>query len=233
MSIIYEPKGKYVVYMHISPNDKRYIGVTKLKPKYRWDNGNGYKKNDYFTNAIKKYGWNNFQHIILFINLTQKQAELKERELILQHNSTNEKLGYNLEFGGNLQKEISERTRERMSKAMIKRMSNIELRKKISKKLKGRKQSKEARQNSAKARIGLKLTEEHKAKLRGRVMSDEAKRKSAESKFKPVKQYTKDGIFLKKYPSQKQASLENNINASWISQCVTGVAKTAGGYSWV
>ena len=33
----------YTVYMHISPSGKRYIGITSVKPKYRWRNGKGYE----------------------------------------------------------------------------------------------------------------------------------------------------------------------------------------------
>ena len=33
----------YTVYMHICPNGKRYIGITKLKPQERWGNGKSYK----------------------------------------------------------------------------------------------------------------------------------------------------------------------------------------------
>ena len=43
----------YIVYMLISPSNKKYIGITSLEPKNRWRNGNGYKNNKHFTNAIK------------------------------------------------------------------------------------------------------------------------------------------------------------------------------------
>ena len=33
----------YKVYMHIFPNSKKYIGVTKRALKDRFDNGNGYR----------------------------------------------------------------------------------------------------------------------------------------------------------------------------------------------
>ena len=35
--------NNYTVYCHIFPNGKRYVGITKQKPEYRWDNGNGYR----------------------------------------------------------------------------------------------------------------------------------------------------------------------------------------------
>ena len=60
----------YKVYMHIFPNNKVYIGVTKQKPEYRWRNGTKYNDNQYMKNAIQKYGWGNIKHIILFEDLT-------------------------------------------------------------------------------------------------------------------------------------------------------------------
>ena len=77
----------YTVYMHVSPNGKVYIGITSLKPKYRWENGRGYKGNEYFYRAIKKYEWNNFEHIIIENNLTKEQAENMEIELIAKYRS--------------------------------------------------------------------------------------------------------------------------------------------------
>lgn len=31
--------NNYCVYKHTSPSGKVYVGITKLKPKYRWNNG--------------------------------------------------------------------------------------------------------------------------------------------------------------------------------------------------
>lgn len=38
----------YTVYKHTTPSGKVYVGITKQKPEQRWDNGNGYKKNEHF-----------------------------------------------------------------------------------------------------------------------------------------------------------------------------------------
>ena len=29
----------YTVYEHIAPNGKKYIGITRRKPEYRWNHG--------------------------------------------------------------------------------------------------------------------------------------------------------------------------------------------------
>ena len=68
-------KNKYTLYMHISPSKKYYIGITSQDIKRRWQNGYGYKTNTYFWRAIQKYGWNNFEHVILKTNLTKDEAE--------------------------------------------------------------------------------------------------------------------------------------------------------------
>ena len=106
----------YKVYMHTFPNGKKYIGITKQELKARFDNGNGYKNNP-MKGAIKKYGWGNIKHDLLFDNLTKEQAELKEIELISFYKTTNIKFGYNLSKGGKGANgyKHSEETKQKMS----------------------------------------------------------------------------------------------------------------------
>mgnify|MGYP002514545584 CR=1 FL=1 len=77
----------FCVYIHTFPNKKVYIGITCQKPKWRWQNGNGYKFNVKLSNAIKKYGWNNISHDIIFSGLNEKEAKQKEVYLISKFNS--------------------------------------------------------------------------------------------------------------------------------------------------
>lgn len=65
----------FIVYKHSSPS---YIGITKLNLIKRWQ---GYINNTYFFRAILKYGWNNFQHEILYSELSEKEA--KQIEILL------------------------------------------------------------------------------------------------------------------------------------------------------
>lgn len=48
----------------------------------------------------------------------------------------------------------------------------------------------------------------------------------------PIKQYTKDDLFIKEYSSMKFASNETNIDRASISKCASGNRKTAGGFKW-
>lgn len=84
----------FIVYKHTSPSNKVYIGITKLNLIKRWK---GYINNTYFFRAILKYGWNNFQHEILYSELSEKEAKQIEICLIAYYNSTDH---YNKTKGG-------------------------------------------------------------------------------------------------------------------------------------
>ena len=113
-----ENNNTYIVYMHVNKiNDKKYIGVTCRKPEYRWNSGRGYWQNQHFSNAINKYGWDNFDHLILFPDLTHDEACEKEKELIKYYNSNNPKFGYNNTSGGDVNFTLSEESRKKISDA--------------------------------------------------------------------------------------------------------------------
>ena len=50
--------------------------------------------------------------------------------------------------------------------------------------------------------------------------------------FKPILQYTKNGVFLKEWESIISAAQQTNISRKHISDCCCGRGKTAGGYIW-
>lgn len=101
----------YLVYFHRNKvNNKAYIGITKNSIKIRsGTNGYRYKGNSYFTHAIQKYGWDNFEHIVFMENLSQEQAKEIEYLLIKLFNTTNPDYGYNLRDGGDSPNSNSER----------------------------------------------------------------------------------------------------------------------------
>lgn len=120
---------EYIIYMHKNKiNNKVYIGQTKCKdPNKRWRNGTHYK-NTYFGNAIKKYGWNNFEHIILESGIKSlDEANQKEQYYIKKYNSNQSQYGYNLTSGGNNFK-LNEEMRKQRSEEMKKRWENEETR---------------------------------------------------------------------------------------------------------
>ena len=102
---------KYCIYVHINKiNGLKYVGQTSLQPEERWGkNGIGYSK-QYFYNAIQKYGWDNFDHIILERNLSSDEADKREQFWISYYNSIKPN-GYNISLGG---QGVALETREKM-----------------------------------------------------------------------------------------------------------------------
>ena len=122
------------IYRHWIINDKgilkSYIGQTiESKPQKRWGlNGKGYigkkdEKTTRFANAIRKYGWDNFEHEVIGI----VEAETKE-QLVLDLDEWEKYYiwlydsfynGYNLTTGGTNGKVHSEDTKAKISKSHI------------------------------------------------------------------------------------------------------------------
>ena len=100
----------WTVYIHIVPKsisdydyDKYYVGITSRPINFRWKkDGYGYISQEYFYNAIKKYGWNNIEHYIIAEHLTEYEAKEFEKILIktLKCNVNKDKYGYNCTDGG-------------------------------------------------------------------------------------------------------------------------------------
>ncbi len=111
--------NKWCLYIHTTPNNKKYIGITSRSLSKRWRKGNGYIGCSLFYNAIIKYGWDNIKHEILFDGLTETEAKKLEIELITKHRTNDRKYGYNITSGGDgsLGREVTKETREKMSKS--------------------------------------------------------------------------------------------------------------------
>jgi group I intron endonuclease len=171
----------YSVYLHKLPNNKKYVGITKMEPKIRWRNGNGYKNNVLFYRAILKYNWENIEHTILFTGLTKIEAEQKEIELIKYFKSNNRNYGYNIENGGNVCGTHSKFTRDKISKA-LKGKQNC-LGRKISKWHINR--LKEGREHKPPPMLGKHLSDETKHKIsiknKNKIVSEETIKKIGES----------------------------------------------------
>lgn len=215
--------NNYCVYIHRNKiNGKVYIGQTSLSLKRRWNNGLGYKRQSYFYSAIQKYGWNNFEHIILKDNLTLDEANYWESYYIKYYDSMNQEKGYNLTSGGD-NYILSEESKEKI------------------------RQSKIGEKNP---RYGHIYTEEEKKKLsQGHIeyyKNEEAREKTSEA----MKKYyqtpgakEKQRQIIRKFNSKAVQCLETNqifecvidaarwcglFNGTSISRCCKGINKSAG-----
>lgn len=86
---------KFYVYIHTTPDGKKYVGMTYQSPKIRWGNGDGYKSNDAFYRAIIQYGWDNIDHEIFFETEEYEMAKACEKIMISKYDTTNPSKGYN------------------------------------------------------------------------------------------------------------------------------------------
>lgn len=208
-------------------NGKKYIGITCQRPERRWNNGKGYVNNDYFYRAIIKHGWHNFEHRILYTDLTLEEAEKLEIALIKEYNSANPEKGYNIELGGNGKEKFTSEIKKRISKGRKGITLSEEARKKIS-------ITKTGKPNANK---GRKATPEQVEKNRISHLGQKAWNKG--------KRWTKDEkahfggkavlcVELNKiYKSAHEASEELHADFSSICKCRRGDQKTAGGYHFI
>lgn len=223
---------RYVVYMHTSPNNKRYVGITRQNPpEKRWGyNGSGYCDNEHFSRAISKYSWENIKHEILYTGLTKEEAEQKEIELIAYYDSINPDKGYNMTPGGSynvnvILKPVKQYTIEGIFVKEYECIKYAAIDTNINKSAISL-----CCNNKAKLAGGyiwqfsdVELTKEHIAWC----LSDARKDNRI-----PVCQYSMDGILIKEYESLTIASIETGIDLCIIIMACKGEYKTAGNYIW-
>lgn len=225
------------MYCHTNKiNDKKYIGITSKEVNQRWKNGNGYGKSQpYFSNAIKKNGWDNFKHEVLFENLTKEEACEKEIELIVLYDTTNQEKGYNSSLGGDLvfqgrhhSKETKELISNRMKELGVNKGEKNWCYGKIPPN-KGVPHTKETREKMS--RIGKEHFEKYGISKGLKEYLDSIKIR--------VNQYDLFGNFIKTWDYISEASNELNIAKQNIVNCCKrkqrkdGVMiKSAGGFQW-
>lgn len=208
---------RWKVYWHVNKtNNKKYIGITSKKNvERRWNGGLGYINNTYFNRAIQKYGWDGFEHEVLFENLSEDEAKLKEIELIKKYDTMNSSNGYNMTFGGDgtVGYKHTKETKEKLSKLKIGTKMSEETKRKISK--------------NNKSKSGKD------SPTYGRKVPKEELERRIKSQYVEVVQLTKNGEFIKYWNGIKNAGMECGVNISLITQCCKGNKKIIGGYIWM
>lgn len=119
--MIKEGQANWKVYIHTTPNGKKYIGITSQDPERRWRGGNGYYNHRYFFNAIKRYGWEKIKSEIVASGLSEQEAKAEEIRLIDKHDAANREKGYNLTLGGCGRKGqglVTDEQKEKLSKSL-------------------------------------------------------------------------------------------------------------------
>ena len=195
----------WTIYQHKFPNGKSYIGKTSKPLQIRWGlNGNNYRENQpLIHNAIKKYGWDNIDHIILEENLTAEEADIKEQEYIEKfHSYYLDELGpgYNMTRGG-----------EGGSRLDINKIEQLY------------KQGK----NTYKIADELKINRSSAANILKKLGYDLSK-----NNYKMVSQFTLDGEYIASYESAREAERITGVDYKLISGVLRGITKSSNGYQW-
>ena len=178
-------------------NGKLYIGQKKFNHGFETYLGSGVA----FKEAVKKYGKENFERIILQIAYSKEELndyEIKYIELFDASEKHNRDF-YNIALGGgviglkgedspNYGKHQSEEHRRKNSEAHKGKKATEEARKKMSEAGKEKEFSEEHRRNLSKAGKGREFSEEHKKKIgegnRGKKRSEETIKKRTETRKK-------------------------------------------------
>lgn len=239
---------EYTIYKHIFPNGKIYIGITCNSAKTRWGKqGYGYRT-QLVGKAIKKYGWDNIQHIIVRGGLSEEEAKIAEKKLIKRYKTTDWNYGYNRTAGGDSQRhgytlsdeEKQKRANCKHSESLKKDIDCYDLNGKFIKTFHGYKEAYEetgvTKSNiilSAQQKIGRAkeyMFRFHKEECEANI---EPYVQPVYSKGKEVNQYSLDGTYITSYKNQSEAERQTGVKCVGISKCCLGIYKTYGDYIWL
>lgn len=228
MQVKAKDSDNWIVYVHTCKvNNKKYVGITSQKPVERWGKtGNAYTRTQVISKAIKKYGWDNFEHEILESGLTMTEASEKERYYIKKYNSLIPN-GYNCAEGG-YNYASSEYSRQKNSELKSIPVICIE--------------TGEVYKSSheVEAKLGIKHTNVSKATI-------DRYRTSGGFHWMKYEEYLKNGYSevlnpnkkhvicietQKVYESSRKAFEDTGVDSSYIYRCCAGKTKTAGDLHW-
>lgn len=247
--IIYKYKNKI--------NGKIYIGQT-VNESSRMSAHRRSNSNTYFDNAIKKYGFENFEYKVLFRIHCNNENDLiytldnKEVIAIKYFQSNDNTKGYNLTSGGKSRHKISESIRYKFSRKgkdnpMFGKKTSEETRKLQSKAHKGKPLSDYHRQRISESLKGTVFSEERRKNisksLTGKKKSNEARKNLSIAKTgshisgTSVVQLDLNGNFIKEYKSIEEAGRLSGISRDGIKKCCARAKNgnnkaTSGNYLW-
>ena len=191
---------KYIYLTTNLINNKKYIGqhTGELNDSYL---GSGV----HFLRAVKKYGKENFKKEILEICKTQEELDLAEKKWIKKYNAILDENFYNIAEGGlggnpcaGLTEEQELKRRRKISEAM-KGEKNPFYQKGFHKEnhpMWNKHHSEESKKKMRQAKIGKKLSEEHKQKI-----------SQNSTKKKQISMYDKNEIFIQNFESLRAVNI--------------------------
>lgn len=209
----------YTIYMHTNKvNGKVYIGQTCQPLEDRWrKDGAGYVGSTKFYNAIKKYGWDNFEHVILFSDLTQEQANRLEEKLIEEYNATDDACGYNIQKGGG-NHQIPQETRDKISRTKLSQHNHMP------------EERRHWMRENYRGEGNPFYGKTHSKETREKMSRNHANVKGGNNPCAKKVMCVETGVI---YPSAREACEAVGRSKSAITNCCSGRSQTCAGYHWV
>lgn len=232
---------KCIIYLLTNKiNNKIYIGQTWNSLTLRMGPGGcNYKNSTYLYNSIQKYGATNFEYSVLALATSQQEADYLEEKFIIEYNSTNPDIGYNIKLGGSNGKH-SEETKIKIATTLKSKEITPEKLAQVTalgKSWAGKEKpelsqerkefnsnwSKEWHKNNEHPMLNKNHTEEAKKKisesLKGRIVTEETKAKRAATLSAKNKSAERDAKIIELYnsgTSHKQIKEILNIGTGTI-----------------
>lgn len=195
----------FTIYRHVSPIGRVYVGITSQDVETRWRHGDNYRNSTYFKRAIRKYGWKNFKHEILFTNVEEERAKRLEIELIRHYKGLG--ISYNLTNRGDGTNGYHHTDEYKQFKSQqMKEFFSTE-------------RGKEICAKGGKTNLGKKYNRKS-----GFTKGD--------YQVRIVCQYSLEGVLLNKFKSVSDASRKTGANNCQIGKCLRGKAITAKNFIW-
>lgn len=228
-----ESTGKAVVYLLISPNNKKYVGQT-WNVRGRWGKYRNLhtKEQPALDSALRKYGPENFKYKIIFITDNQSDLDSKEIEFMEMFKCRERKFGYNIRPGGERSRQYDE-TRRKLSKALSgENHPNW-----------GKHLSQETRDKIAKANTGYKPTKEtikkNSESHKGIRPSQETIKKKSEIQLNIVKYKKWEFLHILVSPMSETFHIKNlnhfcrnnGLNSFCMRNIIYGTKKTYKGWT--
>lgn len=227
----------YTVYCHENKsNGKLYFGITKTSTRRRWSKGKGYKTQHVFGRAIEKYGWDGFEHIILYTGLSEAEAKQMEIDLIREFRTQDRRYGYNITAGGD-DTPIVRGGDSPVSRPIL--IFNLD----------GSFDAEFPTLTEAAEYLGVsrgtvcEVARGHRGTTAGHfcMYKDECDNpckqpprqfRDMSAKFKPVSQYDLDGTYIQSFDSIVEASAKTGIKRADISTVLSGRQHEAHGFQF-
>ena len=246
------------IYMYINKiNGHKYVGQTNnFKRRHNEHINQSYnkkRKRDYdmiFHKAIRKYGIENFEIVILKENLNSQcllniweDYYINKYDCLSKENYNSARAGYSNPYANKTEEEMRQ-IRKKMSdsqKGKRHKPCSEETKRKISEANKGKKRSEEQRQNISNGKTkNSTINKKYSKRKTDNIMF---------TKTRQIAQYDKQGNLIKIWKSIKEASSSLNIPDSsittcckywdmncdrkeWIKKYNKYPNKTAGGFIW-